>query len=111
MPGRGVAADLHLVDHILRAGQRLRAVTGHGHHGSRAGLRDDLADQPPGKVEPFGADVMQRKLELARELGVSAQIGDDVAGELDAAGADERNLRHARKCSIKRSFLQDRAIF
>src|SRR6266700_1313531 len=38
---------------------------------------------------------MQREVEVTAQLRVAAQVGRDVAGELDAAGADERHLDHS----------------
>jgi hypothetical protein len=96
-PGRTVAADLDLVDHVGSARQRVGAVRGRADLGGRSGLRDDLAHQPLGEGQPLGADVVQGELKLAAQVGEAAQVGDDIAGELDAACADERNLDHSSK--------------
>ena len=47
-----------------------------------------------GDLEPLGVDVVQR--EVAARAGLEAQeVGDQLAGEDDAAGAEERDLGHA----------------
>jgi hypothetical protein len=74
--------------------------------GAGAGLLVDAAHQRFCVSEPVGVDVVERQLEPAVQLGESAQVGDDVTGELDAAGADERYLRHDRTMTPTRTNAQ-----
>jgi hypothetical protein len=98
-PGRVVPADLDLVDHVPGVPQRRAPVEMRAHHGTGPGLRGDPAGQDLGVPEPLGADVVQGELQAAAQLGVAAQVGHDVAGELNAAGADERDLDHSSTVS------------
>ena len=95
-PGGGVPADLHLVDHVPGARQRLPPVQGRGHRRRGAGLLRYPAGQPLGVRQPLRADVVQRDVQLTAELRVAAQIGHHVPGELDASRSDERHRHHAR---------------
>ena len=94
-PGRVVAADLHLVDHVAGAVQRLAPVLGRADRGVRARLRGDPLGQPLGVGQPPGTDVVQREMQLAAELGVGAEVGHHVPGELDTARADKGHLDHS----------------
>ena len=88
-------AHLDLVDDVASAGERLGAV-GRGRHGRAApGLGDDAAGQRVGVREPPGVDVVQGQVQIGTELAVSTEVRDDVAGEFDAAGPDERHLDHS----------------
>ena len=89
---RSVPVDLDLVDDVVGALDGGEPVDRGGDRGPGAGLGADPLGDRLGMREPFGVDVVQRQLELAVQLGEAAQVGDDVAGELDAAGADERSL-------------------
>ena len=90
---RGVAADLDAVDHVVGAVERLAAVERGGDLRLRAErLGDSVREQLCG-LEPLRVDVVQR--DLARgELGEREDVAEQVAGELDAARADERDLGH-----------------
>jgi len=53
------------------------------------------AYQPFGVRQPLGADVVEDEVQPAAELGVAAQVGGHVTGELDASGAYEGQLDHS----------------
>ena len=60
-----------------------------------------------GGGEPLGVDVVQDDGGLG-ELGEVAEIREENASELDAAGADERDpWVHARNCSTSPSSVQE----
>jgi hypothetical protein len=45
--------------------------------------------------QALGADVVEREVQPAAELGVTAQVSGHVAGELDASSANEGQLNHS----------------
>ena len=104
-----VPAHLDLVDDVVGTLEG-RASLGEGHHlVARAGLLDQPLRGSLGDREALRVDVVQGDPERAVELFVGTQIGQDVAGELDAPGADDRDLRHARKCRRRGPHAQQRA--
>ena len=90
---RGVHADLDHVQDEVRPVERLAAV-GVGRD-RRVGpqLAVDPSRDAGRRVEPLGVDVVQRDMRVG-ELVEAQQVGQQLAGELDAAGADERDLDH-----------------
>ena len=63
----------------------------------RAGDKGDILDLTLVAYDAAGYERLERALNDAvrnENYEKAAQVRDDVAGELDAAGADERNLDH-----------------
>src|SRR5439155_23703516 len=93
---RLVPTDLDLVDQVVGAVEGARAVR--VCRDTVAGVQpsDDLARRALSVAEPLLVDVVQRELERAGELRIRTEVGQDVPRELDAARADDRDLRRAR---------------
>ena len=90
--GEGLeAADADAVHHVAGAGQRLAAVGGGGDLRRQAVHLDDAADDLGDHVEVVGVDVGQRDLD-AGEFRHLEDVGDELLGEADAAGADDGDL-------------------
>ena len=90
------AADLDLVDQVVGPFERLPSVRTRCDGMRGAEPLDDPFRGAVGISEPLGVDIVQRDREAAPELGVGAEVGQDVPGELDAPGADDRHLGHVR---------------
>src|SRR5207244_319784 len=85
---RLVAADLDHVQHEVRAVDRLAPVEVRGDPRRGAALRGDVAGHRLGGREPVGVDVVERDLDVV-QLGEVEEVSEQVARELDAAGAYE----------------------
>ena len=96
--GGGVAADLHRVDHVVARPRARRA-------GRATPSRADAGRGPrrPGARAPRPSRAARHRCRAARsrvaEFGEGEDVADEVARELDAAGADEGDLGHA--CSLR----------
>ena len=100
--GRGIPTDLDLVDQVVGTVERRSPIAVRGHPVARAELFHQGARSAFGVPEPFGIDVVQRDLEGSVQLCIRAEVGDDAPGELDAARADDRHLRHGPNASTER---------
>ena len=70
-----------------------------------AGVRalDELVGRELRVRQAFGVDVVQGDLERPVQLLVRAQVREDPPRELDAARADDRDLRHGRESGTRPS--------
>ena len=89
---RLVTADLHHVDHVIRAFERGAAVECRGDacRGAER-IRGPTADGGAG-FEPLRIDVVEDDL-AGRKLGEREDVAEEVLREFDAAGADEHDPR------------------
>ena len=99
----GVPADLDLVDQVVGAVERRRPRL--VRRDPVAGVRalDELVGREQRVGQAFGVDVVQGDLERPVQLLVRAQVREDPPRELDAARADDRDLRHARESGTRPS--------
>lgn len=87
-------ADLDLVDRVRGPRERGATVGERGDAVAGAGAAHDRCGRAIRVGEALGVDVVEGDLELAVDLGVGAEVGDDVPGELDAAGSDDDDPPH-----------------
>ena len=99
----GQAGHLDAVDDVVAAGQKLAPLGGRADAPAFAGEGDYLLGDLMGQLQPLGIDIDQRKAALVQPLNVQ-DIGDDLAGEHGAAGADKGDLGH---CWLGLLFLLD----
>ena len=102
-PRRRVPADLDLVDQVVGAVERGRPRL--VRRDPVAGVRalDELVGREQRVGQAFGVDVVEGDLERPVQLLVRAQVREDPPRELDAARADDRDLRHARESGTRPS--------
>lgn len=92
------AADLNLVDDEVGPVERRASVEVRLDSEPGAGRVVDVPRDPLGRGEPLRIDVVEHDRGLG-ELGEVTQVGEQDAGELDAARADQGDPRHVRNCS------------
>ena len=95
-PGRVVPADLHLVDHV--AGARRAPRAGPGSRSPSRRRRDCSEIRRASRSAWASRSALMsysERCRLAVELGVAAQVGHHVPGELDTARADKGHLDHS----------------
>ncbi|GAB2984899.1 hypothetical protein GCM10027282_25420 [Frigoribacterium salinisoli] len=91
--GRGDAPDLHHVDDEVGTGEGGPAVEGGLHRDRAAGSLAELSGRALGDVETALVDVVEGQVERAEVVGPE-EVGDQSAGEDDAACAQERYSGH-----------------
>jgi hypothetical protein len=91
--GGGDAADLHHVDHEVGAGQGRAPVEGGGERDRGTEPLGDLPRGALGDGQPLLVDVVEAQIEIA-QLGEADEVGEELTGEHDAPGADERDGGH-----------------
>jgi len=87
------AADLDHVDDEVGTVEGLATVGVRLDGGRRPELAAHLTRGALGDAEPLGVDVVQHEAGVG-ELRVAQDVGDELAGEDDAPGADERDADH-----------------
>ena len=109
-PRRRVPADLDLVDQVVGAVERRRPrlVRRDPVPGVRA--LDELVGREERVGQAFGVDVVEGDLERPVQLLVRAQVREDPPRELDAARADDRDLRHAASLAPDRAGRRPRRV-
>ena len=109
-PRRRVAADLDLVDQVVGAVERRcpRLVGRHVVPGVRS--LDELPCREERVRETLVVDVVEGDLERSVQLVVRAQVREDAPRELDAARADDRDLRHGRESRTHRAPRRPRRV-
>ena len=91
---RRVAAHLHAVDDVVGAVERLAAIERRGHARVRAERLRDAARRSARPCPRRSESMSWSAISLSARLGEREDVAEQVAGELDAARADERDLGH-----------------
>nr|BFF17404.1 hypothetical protein GCM10025730_09250 [Promicromonospora thailandica] len=90
----GHAAHLDHVDHEVGAVEGRAAVGRRDDGRPPAELPVHLAGRRLGDRQPLGVDVVEHETRV-HQLGEAQDVGDELPGEDDAPGADERDADHA----------------